>query len=107
MIMILFKVMAMMVMKVMCAAIKSERGPTFMMMAVVTFVITEIKSGKTLSCAIAKTFIVCDMRGTLLINEDEEEDDHDPDQSDDDHDDREGATKRLFFLQLSNFSSLP
>ena len=79
-----------------------------MMMAVVTFVITEIKSGKTLSCAIANTFIVCHMRGTLLINEDEEEDhDHDPDQSDDDHDDREGATKRLFFLQLSNFSSLP
>ena len=70
--------------------------------------ITEIKSGKTLSCAFANTFIVCHMRGKLLINEDEDEDyDHDPDKSDDDHDDREGATKRLFFLQLSNFSSLP
>ena len=77
-----------------------------MMMAVVTFVITAIKSGKTLSCAIATTFLVCHMRGTILINEDEEEDhphdidhddhhcdenedhDHDPNQSDDDHDDK-------------------
>ena len=70
-------------------------------MAVVTFVITAIKSGKTLSCAIATTFLVCHMRGTLLIYEDEEEDHHyyhdhddhhcdggddtDPNQSDDDH----------------------
>ena len=84
-----------------------------MTVAVVTFVMTAIKSGKTLSCAIAATFRVCHMRGTLLIDEDEEKDhrDHDDHHGDADHnpsDDDHGRYKRtrsLFFLQLPNFSS--